>query len=326
MAPPRIVFMGTPAFAVSSLEACLELGQVVGVVTQPDKPRGRGNEVSFSPVKERALAAGIPVLQPVKIRNPGQPAAALFASELAALQPEVCVVTAYGKILPKDVLEVAPHGCVNVHASLLPRFRGAAPIQWAIASGDGVTGVCLMKMDEGMDTGPVIARREEKILPTDTSQELFVRLAALGGEILKTELIPYLRGERVPQPQPATGVVMAPMIKKEDGRLDFTRPAVELERRLRAFLPWPGAYTQFGGGLLKVHWASVVEGEGAPGEVLAAEAEGITVACGAQALRLESLQPEGKRAMGAGEFLAGRKVAVGSRPFGGHPPPDSPVA
>lgn len=302
---PRIVFMGTPDFAVKSLEACLELGEVVAVVTQPDKPRGRGQDVSFSPVKQLAVAKGVPVLQPVKLR--GTP----FADELRALSPDVAVVTAYGKILPKDVLDVPKHGCVNVHASLLPRFRGAAPIQWAIAHGDAVTGVCLMRMDEGMDTGPVIDRAELPILPTDTSATLHDKLAALGGEVLKRALPRYLAGELQPVPQPEVGVVMAPMIQKEDGQLDFTRPAVELERRLRAFTPWPGAFTHLGGALLKVHGASVRAGQGAPGTVLAAGPEGLEVACGEGSLLLEKLQPEGKRVMTAREFLAGRAVPVG---------------
>ncbi|MEW5737877.1 MAG: methionyl-tRNA formyltransferase [Myxococcota bacterium] len=304
---PRIVFMGTPDFAVKSLEACLSLGEVVAVVTQPDKPRGRGQEVSFSPVKQLAVDRGLPVLQPVKLRGTS------FADELRALSPDVAVVTAYGKILPKDVLDAPRHGCVNVHASLLPRFRGAAPIQWAIASGDEKTGVCLMKMDEGMDTGPVIDRAELPILPTDTSATLHDKLAALGGEVLRRALPKYLAGELTPVPQPSEGVVMAPMIRKEDGQLDFTRPAVELERRLRAFTPWPGAFTRLQGALLKVHQARVKQGQGAPGMVLAAGPDGVEVACGEGSLLLEALQPEGKRVMSAREFLAGRAVEVGSR-------------
>lgn len=310
MNTPRIVFMGTPAFAVPSLEACFQIGQVVAVVTQPDKPRGRGQEVSFSPVKEAALARGVPVLQPAKVRGTG------FAGELAALKPDVCVVTAYGKILPREVLEVPPFGCVNVHASLLPRFRGAAPIQWAIACGDERTGVCLMRMDEGMDTGPILACRDLAIGPEETSDSLHARLAELGREILLAELPRYLRGELAPVPQPSEGVVMAPMIRKEEGRLDFTLRAVELERRVRAFTPWPGTFTHLGGALLKVHKAKALGGRGAPGEVLALGPEGIEVACQEGSLVLQALQPEGKRVMSASEFLAGRKIEVGSRPFG----------
>ena len=305
----KIIFMGTPVFAVKSLEACLALGEVVAVVTQPDKPRGRGQEVSFSPVKELALARGIPVLQPLKIRGTN------FADELRALNADVAVVTAYGKILPQDVLDAPRRGCVNVHASLLPRFRGAAPIQWAIAAGDERSGVCLMQMDAGMDTGAVIECAELPIAPDDTSATLHDALSALGGEVLKRSLARYVAGEISAVPQPTEGVVMAPMIKKEDGRLDWSRTARELERRLRAFTPWPGAFCTFDGGLLKVAKAAVGEGEGAPGTVLSAGPEGVEVACAAGSLKLLSLQPEGKRAMTAQEFLSGRKVVVGSTPF-----------
>lgn len=307
--PPRLIFMGTPHFAVASLRACLELGDVVAVVTQPDKPRGRGHEVSFSPVKQLALEKGIQVLQPAKIRGTD------FAQQLKALDAEVAVVTAYGKILPTDALNAPRLGCVNVHASLLPRFRGAAPIQWALAHGDTQTGVCLMKMDEGMDTGPVIARASLSILPDDTSATLHDKLSALGGGLLREHLLPYLRGERFPVAQPAEGVLMAPMIKKEDGQLNFARPAVELERRLRAFTPWPGAFTHFDGALLKIQALSVAAGKGAAGTVLRTSSEGIEVACSEGSVILTSLQPEGKKPMTAQQFLAGRKVSIGERPF-----------
>jgi methionyl-tRNA formyltransferase len=307
---PRIVFMGTPGFSVAALDACFRLGEVVGVVTQPDKPKGRGQELSISPVKARALERGVPVLQPPKIRNTP------FHLELAALKPDVTVVAAYGKILPKDVLEVPPHGSVNVHASLLPRFRGAAPIQWAIARGDDKTGVCLMKMDEGMDTGPIIARGELPVAPDETSATLHDKLSALGGRLLEEHLLPYVEGQRPPVPQPAEGIVMAPMIQKEDGRLDFTRPAVELERRLRAFTPWPGAWTTFSGATLKVLSVKVEKGHGRPGEVLRAGRDGLELACADGSLVLLQLQPEGKRPMDAAGFLASRKVETGSSPFG----------
>lgn len=305
--PLRIVFMGTPAFSVESLRACADLGDVVAVVTQPDKPRGRGQSVSFSPVKEEALLRGYPVLQPQKLRTPP------FAEVLAELKPDVAVVTAYGKILPQDVLDVPVHGCVNVHASLLPRFRGAAPIQWALASGDAETGVCLMRMDAGMDTGDVIARRTLSIGEDDTSASLHDKLSVLGGQALRESLHAYVEGRIEPVPQPGEGVVMAPMIRKEDGFLDFRRPARELERRLRAFTPWPGSFTRLEGQLLKVHAVRVAQGTGEPGEVIAASASGIEVACGAGSLLLLQLQPEGKRVMDAAGFLAGRKLPVGSR-------------
>jgi methionyl-tRNA formyltransferase len=305
----RIVFMGTPQFAVKSLEACLRIGEVVAVVTQPDKPRGRGQEVSFSPVKELAVSKGLRVEQPVKVRGTD------FASVLKAMNADVAVVTAYGKILPQDVLDAPRRGCVNVHASLLPRFRGAAPIQWAIAAGDAKTGVCLMQMDAGMDTGGVIDRAELPILPDDTSASLHDKLSVLGGEVLERSLARYVNGELGVTPQPADGVVMAPMIKKEDGKLDWSRPAAELERRLRAFTPWPGAFTTFEGALFKVTRAAARTGKGAPGTVLSAGADGIEVACSEGSFVMLEVQPEGKRAMNVKDFLAGRKVTVGSTPF-----------
>lgn len=305
--------MGTPKFAVSSLEACFDVGEVVAVVTQPDKPKGRGQEVQMPPVKELAQSRGVQLLQPPKIRGTG------FVDELRALKPDVCVVTAYGKILPKDVLAVPRKGCVNVHASLLPRFRGAAPVQWAIAHGDPKTGVALMVMDEGMDTGPVLAVRELQIEASDTSESLLDKLAVLGGGLLREELPRYLSGELTPTPQPTEGVVMAPMIDKEEGRLDFRRSAAELERRSRAFTPWPGTFTTFEGGLLKVHQVAVGKGRGEPGAVLRADADGVEVACGEGSLLLRELQPEGKRRMTAKEFLASRKMEVGSKPFGALP-------
>jgi methionyl-tRNA formyltransferase len=302
----RIVFMGTPAFSVPSLLACLELGEVVAVVTQPDKPSGRGQALGVSAVKAAALERGIPVLQPAKLKTPP------FAEVLKALAPDVAVVTAYGRILPADVLAVPGHGCLNLHASLLPRFRGAAPIQWALASGDAQTGVCLMQMDVGLDTGPVLDREVLDILPTDTSATLHEKLAALGGVLLRRSLLPALKGERPPVPQASEGVVLAPMIEKEAGRLDFTRPAVELERRLRAFTPWPGGYFHTEAGLVKVHGAQVAAGRGPPGAVLAAGAHGVELACGEGSLLLTTLQAEGKRPLAAKDFLAGRQVPVGT--------------
>src|SRR5215211_3455042 len=271
----RIVFMGTPEFAVPSLRACFDIGEVVAVVTQPDKPKGRGHELAAPPVKVLAQSRGVAVLQPPKIRGTG------FAESLRTLAPDVCVVAAYGKILPPDVLEVPKYGCVNVHASLLPRWRGAAPIQWTIAAGDARTGVCLMRMDEGLDTGPVLSCAEIPIGPEDNSQTLHDRLSALGGDLLRRDLPRYLAGELTPVPQPSEGVTHAPMIKKEDGRLDFGRSAAELERRVRAFTPWPGAYVHLRQDdrctLLKIHRARAARTPpGAPpGTVLSVSAEGL---------------------------------------------------
>jgi len=304
---PRIVFMGTPDFAVPSLEACAALGEVVLVVTQPDKPKGRGQELSAPPVKRWALEHGIPVKQPEKLK------VTRFHEEVAPLAPDVAVVAAYGKILPPELLAVPRMGCVNVHGSLLPRWRGAAPIQWSIASGDPTTGVCLMLLEAGLDTGPVFARREVPIGPADTGGSMHDTLAKLGADLLRDELLPYLRGERAPVPQDHAQATHAKMLEKEDGRLDFTRPARELEARLRAFTPWPGAYTTLEGKLLKVLAVQIGTGRGTPGEVIATGAEGIEVACGEGSLRLLQILPEGKRAMAAAQYLAGRPLALGTR-------------
>ena len=309
MTRPRIVFMGTPDFAVPSLAALFELGDVVAVVTQPDKPKGRGQALAISPVKAYALERGVPVLQPQKLRTPP------FSEVLREYQPDVAVVTAYGKILPKDLLDTPRHGCLNVHASLLPRFRGAAPIQWAIAHGDAETGVALMVMDVGLDTGPVLAEKRLPIAPEETSATLHDKLSGLGGELLREYLPAYLAGALTPRPQPEEGMVLAPIIAKDEGKLDFARPAVELERRLRAFTPWPGAFTTFEGKLFKVHRARVGSGQGVPGSVVSAGPQGLEVACGEGSLVLLDVQPEGKRVMPVADFLSGRKLVPGSRPF-----------
>jgi len=302
--------MGTPEFAVTTLEACLEIGEVVAAVTQPDRPKGRGQHPTPPPVKTLSQARGVPVLQPAKIRD------LALIEQLRKLAPEICVVAAYGKILPETVLNIPPKGCVNVHASLLPKFRGASPIQWAIASGESVTGVCLMKMDAGLDTGPILSCREVPIGPRETFGSLQRTLANVGGELIRQVLPGYLRGDYVPTPQPAQGVSHAPLLKKEDGRLDFTRSADELELRIRAFDPWPGSFTTFDGKTVKIHRAELGTGKGAPGEVLRASREGLEVACASGSLVLLEVQPEAKRKMSTSQFLAGHRIEVGTRPFG----------
>jgi len=309
----RIAFFGTPPFAVPALRACQGVGNVVAVVTQPDRPRGRGQHVTASAVKAEAEKATVPVLQPPKLKGTD------FGERLRAMQLDVAVVAAYGRILPADVLSAPRLGCVNVHASLLPRWRGAAPIQWAIASGDAETGVCLMRMEAGLDTGPVLAVRSTPILPDDTSESLHLRLSEMGGALVRDELPRFLAGALVPRPQPTEGVTLARLVEKEDGRLDWTRPAVELERRVRAFVPWPSAWTQLGAQLLKIWRAEVVPGSGTPGTVLSAHPT-LEVACGEGALRLIEVQPEGKRRMTAAEFLSGHRLRTGERPFGGGVP------
>jgi methionyl-tRNA formyltransferase len=309
MASPRIIFMGTPEFALEPLKACRDVGDIVAVVTQPDKPRGRKQHPQSPPVKVFAEQLGLRVLQPSKVRDAG------FLAQVRELSPDVAVVAAFGRLLPPELLEIPARGCVNVHASLLPRFRGAAPIQWAIASGDPKTGVCLMKMDAGLDTGPILSCAELSIGLEETSASLYPRLAQLGAELIRRSLPAYLSGALQPRPQPTEGVVLAPMLKKGDGLLDFRRSAVELERRVRAFQPWPGAFTHLRGKVLKVQRASAGSSSGVPGTVLNAGEQGIEVACAAGSLWLVELQPEGKRVMTAKEFLAGHQIAVGDRPF-----------
>lgn len=302
----RMVFMGTPELARTVLATLAgdPRFELVAVVAQPDKPAGRNLHLTPPPVKVEALARGLPVLQPLKARDP------VFLDQLRALAPDLVVVAAYGQILPQALLDIPRHGCLNVHTSLLPRWRGAAPIQWAIAEGDAETGVTIMRMDAGLDTGPMVSEVRTPISGTDTGQTLHDRLAQLGGRLLAETIPGYVTGELVPQPQPAAGVTYARKISREDGRLDWTRPAQVLDQRIRAFTPWPGAFcfvpAEPRPKLLKVHAASPEAGSaGQPGAVLATGAHGLVVACGDGALRLTEVQPEGGRRMTAAQFLAG---------------------
>ena len=237
----RIVFMGTPEFAVPTLEALADAHQVVGVVTQPDRQAGRGRELRPSPVKEVALERDLPLFQPRTLRTPEA------VEQLKGWEPDVIVVAAFGQILRQDVLDLPPHGCLNVHASLLPRWRGAAPVAATILAGDEVTGVTIMKMDAGLDTGPVLERSAPvKIEPDDTRAELKKRLAEVGADLLIRVLPAYLAGDLIPQPQPEAGVTYAEQLRKEDGRIDWQRSAAELDRQVRAFTPWPGVFTTLG--------------------------------------------------------------------------------
>lgn len=311
---PRSVFFGTPDFAVPIVEATAEVTDLVAVVTQPDKPKGRGQELSPPPVKVWAEARGLPVFQPTKLRD------GVLAEQLRAFAPDVAVVAAYGRILPKDLLDLPRRGCVNVHGSILPKFRGAAPIQWAIASGDEETGVSLMRMDEGLDTGDVISVMTVPIAPDDTAGTMHEKLARLGGDILRRDLLGYVNGDLDPVPQDHARATLAPILAKEHGRLDFTLPAPALVHRIRGFSPWPGAYTFLAPGgkeLLKVIEARVAQRpagseNAAPGTVIALKP--LLVATGeGTALELVEIQPENKRRMAAHEFTAGRRVAEGQR-------------
>jgi methionyl-tRNA formyltransferase len=306
----RVVFMGTPKFALPALEALASTHEIVGVVTQPDRPARRGKSLTPSPVKQIALERGLPLMQPRSLREPEA-----FA-QLAAWQPEVIVVAAFGQILRQDVLDLPPHGCLNVHASLLPRWRGAAPVAAAILAGDTTTGVTIMKMDAGLDTGPILKRSEPvAIKPDETRERLEDRLAQLGAELLVKTLDAYLRGSLQPQPQPEEGVTYARQLRKEDGLLDWSRPAVELDRQVRAYNPWPGAYTFWQGQQLKIVQAApqpAWRGETPPGTVVAL-ADGVAVATGEGALHLLQVQLAGKRPMSMAAFICGQRECVGSR-------------
>ena len=308
MTPLRIIFMGTAELSCASLGKLAADGnfQILAVVTQPDKPTGRVSQKQpFSPVKMLAQSLNLPLLQPVKARDDG------FIAELAGLKPDLMVVVAYGQILPQRLLEVPKHGCLNVHTSLLPKYRGAAPIQWAIADGEEFTGVTIMRMDAGLDTGPILSTRRTAILPADDSQTLHDRLAELGAELLVETIPGYVAGTIVPQPQPAAGMSYAAKITREDGRIDWSLPAQKIWNRLRAFTPWPGGFTFLPAPgksqLLKIWRAEVVAGSGAAGKVLTADKSGIVVACGQEALRILELQREGGKRLTAEQFLAGQR-------------------
>ncbi len=298
---PRIVFMGSPEFALPALRALAEHYQVVGVVTQPDRPAGRGQRLTPPPVKVLAEQLGLPVFQPQRLREPQA------VEQLRRWNPDLIVVAAYGQILRPEVLNLPPWGCLNIHASLLPRWRGASPIQYAILHGDAESGVTIMKMDEGLDTGPILSQRALPLASDETDESLSQKLAALGATLLLETLPHYLRGELVPHPQSQEGVTYAPLLKKEDGLLDFSKPAQELERRVRAFHSWPGAWFLLEDRPLKVLRARVIEGEqGTPGAryrwhgwPAMGTAQGLLI--------LEEVQPAGKRPMSGKAFLAGAR-------------------
>jgi methionyl-tRNA formyltransferase len=303
--------------------------QIAAVVTQPDRPKGRDLKPQPSPVKLLARRLNLPVLQPERVRDEK------FIAEFHSLQPDLVVVVAYGQILPPAILDSPRHGCLNIHASLLPKYRGPAPIQWAIANADTETGVTLMRIDAGLDTGDIVAQRRTPIRPEDDSATLHDRLAQLGAELLVQTIPDYVAGKIRPKAQPAAGASYAPKIKKEDGRIDWNQPARTIWNRLRAFTPWPGAFTFLskamagtpssvpsfvksqGSGealpskMLKIWKAEVIEKSGAAGTVLSADKNGIVVGCGQNALRILELQREGGRRMNAAEFLAGHPMKVG---------------
>jgi methionyl-tRNA formyltransferase len=306
----KIVFAGTPAFAVSSLRAAARHHEVVAVYTQPDRPAGRGRGLAPSPVKLEAIARGIPVFQPESLKTPDA------QQQLRDLQPDLMVVVAYGLILPKAVLAIPTHGCWNVHASLLPRWRGAAPIQRAIQAGDTETGVCLMQMEAGLDTGPVLLKQHIAIGANDTGGQLHDRLAALGEQVLSDGLGLLRAGIKpIAQPQPEAGVTYAHKLDKAEARLDWSDDAQALAHTVRAFNPWPIAEATLAGERVRIHGAIALEdNQGkAPGTLLAASRDGIDIACGQGALRLRVLQREGGKAITAADYLnARRDLGVGA--------------
>src|SRR5688500_10648251 len=296
----KIVFMGSPDFALPGLRALAQDYEVVGVITQPDRASGRGREIKMPPVKTLALELGLPVMQPEKLSAPEA------RQQLLAWNPDLIVVAAFGQILKKDVLELPRFGCLNVHASLLPRWRGAAPINAAILHGDEETGVTIMQMDVGLDTGPMLAKRSLRLSADDTAGSVTEALSNLGADLLIETLPEYLSGNIMPQPQPEEGATCAPMLKKGDGRLDFTRGVKELERQVRAFNPWPGAFMDYEGGLLKVHKAHVEEGVASAVQRLV-HLDQPAVGARDGLLILDEVQPSGKKSMSGKSFLAGAR-------------------
>jgi methionyl-tRNA formyltransferase len=312
--PLRFVFIGTSELACASLDALARanLGSVVGVVTQPDRPKGRDLKLQPPPVKRLAERLSLPVIQPAKVRHDS------VMEALAAWQPDLIVVAAYGQILPQRLLDLPRYGCLNVHASLLPKYRGAAPIQAAILNDDSETGVTIMKIDAGLDTGDMLSSVATPIDPSDNAQTLHDRLALLGGQLLIETIPGYVTGAIKPTPQPAQGASYAGKITKEAGHLDWSQPARALWNRVRAFTPWPGAFTYEPAEpqprLLKIWEAAVVTGiSGLPGQILKADGAGLVVGCGENALRILALQREGKRRMNTAEFLAGHELPAGLR-------------
>lgn len=334
----KIVFMGTPDFSVGALEALIAAGhELAAVVTQPDKPKGRGHALQTTPVKDAALAHGLPVWQPKKVRDPA------FLEDLKQVQPDAVVVVAFGRIIPQAVLELPKYGCINVHASLLPKYRGAAPIQWAVIEGEAVSGVTIMRMDQGLDTGDMLSRVEVPLAEDETGGSLFDKLSQAGAEQLVKTLADLEAGRIQPQKQPAESPTdYARMIQKADGRIDWTRDALSLERLIRGLNPWPSAFTYLKGKTLKIWKAALVpsaQGEDSPqgksssqekspcrqetlslqespahrpGEILSADKEGLVIQTGKGALEILELQLEGKKRMEAEAFLRGYALEVGS--------------
>lgn len=305
----RIIFMGTPDFSVGTLEALVEAGHdVCLVVTQPDKPKGRGKEMQFTPVKEAAVKHGIPVFQPRRVREPE------CVEELRKYNADVCVVIAFGQILPKEILELTPYGCMNVHASLLPAYRGAAPIQWALISGEKVTGITTMQMDEGLDTGDMLLKVEVPITNEDTGETLHDKMAEAGAKLAVETLAQMEKGLLKPEKQGETTTPYAKMLKKEMGNIDWTKPADEIERLVRGMNSWPSAYTKWENKVMKIWRAAVEEKDtqAAVGTIVEVTKDSFSVQTGKGLLVVKELQIPGKKRMDAGAFLRGYQIAEGT--------------
>ena len=308
--PWPIVFMGTPQIAAVTLEQLIQgPDTVAGVVTQPDRPAGRGQKSIPSPVRRVAESHGIPVVAPEKIRAPE------FLKTLMGWRPEIFVVVAYGRILPKTILDLAPYGCLNVHYSLLPKYRGAAPAAWTIINGESTTGVTTMKLVEKMDAGPIYLQEATEVASGETSGSLQAKLTPIGARLLRETLRRLQEGLLMPQEQDESAATFAPILKKDDGLIQWDQPAMMIERRVRGFEPWPGAYSHIGEKLLKIHRVNVVAADtkGSPGEVMRADAGGLWVATSSGFLGLEEVQLENRKRLSGVEFLRGARIKPGDR-------------
>ena len=307
----RALFFGTPEIAVPSLEALVEVAEVVGVVCQPDRPAGRGLELRQPPVKQKALELGLEVIQPTKLKT-GE-----VAEWMRKKEADVALVIAYGRILPPDMLQAPRRGCMNLHASLLPKYRGAAPIQWSIVHGETETGITLTQMDEGLDSGPIFAQRKIAILPDETAGELAVRLAALAAEVTRLDLPRAVSGELVAVPQNHDEATFAPILQKDDGRVDFAKPAQAVHNHVRGMTPWPGAFTKLPDGrtlkLLQTRLGSWESPNAEPGTIIAADKVHVLVACSKGTIEIVRAQVEGRKPLSAGELVAGRTLSTGMK-------------
>lgn len=298
--------MGTAAFALPTLMAVAAAEELIAVVTQPDRPQGRGREMAPPLVKARAFDLGLPVLQPERVKDP------LFLAQLVEMGPELIVVAAFGQILPPAILDLPPLGCVNVHPSLLPKYRGAAPFQWAVIKGETRTGVSVYRMDQGMDTGPLLLTREVEIGEAETAEELGKRLAEIGGELVVEAIKGLKQGTLKPRPQDEQGASYAPLFKKTDGLIPWQESAPQIRNRIRGMVPWPVAYAMWQGKQIKIYRGRIGEGTGTPGEIISLD-RGIEVASGTGSIFIEELQIEGGRRIRCDEFCRGHRLTLGER-------------